>query len=364
MSIPPAVKRIIGYALLSVSLIALLRWAVLAVQTGSPWDSEPYLWALTIVAFVFGLIWSIPPMEPDEDRAKRYRKRMILIFLAFTIGSALLLLTAHILLTQPPLPSVRTYAPVMIVMSILGYAVCYFFFFRYAEYLTRSFSLSTILFIMGMVLAPVGAVDTYNGFVQKVEVLDSGGDLEKAASDFVSFKNLKLDRSRWLAETYAWHGENKKYHAEFRALIPVVTIPSDTVYRVWIDLFYTKEINDTLKDDEKKKLRDAFDQSCGKRVDAFNADSVVFYDQTFMSGKRVLETNKYPAVKGTVLLAPRYSDLASVQTDSLYTMLGLYVVLCAFFWGTSSGMFDSANEREERRLARKGRLEKASEDKQ
>jgi hypothetical protein len=334
-------KFIVGATLMAICGVAILCWFYLSTKSGSILDSSPYLLVLTPFLFFIGLwlLGAANPEKKDSNFIKIIRRRMILLYLIVTLGLTSLILVFHVVSDKMPTPPGKSYAAVIIFLALISYALCYWLFIRKAEYRDKSPLLMPFFFLIGAILAPLDAVDIYNEFSQKIEILESVRDIEKAHSDFLHFKHLELDRERCLD---GWWDRNNKTDVEYRGLLPVVTHPSDTLYRVWLYLQYFKSFDKTLSKSEHDKLRKEYSESSWKAIREFNPDSVVFFGKSSQEGKMVFETNDYPIPNSVIFLRPHRESFSSykVEASGLYSKLGIYTFISLFFWLISTGKLD------------------------
>lgn len=331
-----------GTGLVIVAGSAILWWFVSAVKSGSPWSSSPFLWFLTLTGFFVGMsmIASTRPLEKNKPLARKRKNQVMLVYLILSIGLSLIFLIAHVSLNKKLLPAGQTYLPWMILLSLISYTVCYWWLVREADYRDYNPLTVPVLFMMGIAIAPLAAINSYNESYQSVPVLTSTRDIFTTRSNLVKFEKIKLKLGETLTWTREWTGEDEDFHADYYGLIPVFIDSASSWNTVWIDFRFTQELKKMTSPEDRNVLIKAFYRNCEAKVNAFDPDSVVVYDQSLQRGMPALDENNYPVSVDTVFLQPLYEEQSPLFADSLFSTIGLYVLISTFFWAAASGRFE------------------------
>jgi hypothetical protein len=311
------------------------------MESGSIWSDSPVLLVLTPFFLFIGL-WLLGETKAETDKSviAGVRRRMILVYLVATLGLVMIILFVHELSDEVPPPPGKSYGPVIVLLALLSYAACYWFFIRKGDYKDRSPLLMPFFFLAGAMMAPIDAVDIYNVFSQRVEIVESGKDIENAQSDFIKFDNLELDRNRVLVWWWDHHDKKDSCNVEYRGLIPVITQPGDTLYHVWVDFIKYRTFARFSPDSTQQK--EEFEHRYHEVISHFSPGNVAFFDHSARDGMKVLKASEYPSREPLIFLQPHHEPLSSYQTmkSGLYNKVGLFLFISLAFWLISSGKLD------------------------
>jgi hypothetical protein len=329
----PTFKRLAGLLLTGFSAVALFNWVIASLQSDNPWYSASFLWMGTLLTLLLGLIFLVSSLSKVKDvvALMTVRKKLIRAYLYCALGVSVLLVITQYVLSDKRLPSPQAYVPIIILLAIIQVTIVYVKYIRKVRFSYKAFVFVPLLFLIGNVLAPFLVITLFNDLVQKVQILESGEAIIHAESNFLKFKDLKLDVDRTLIWTQNWDGK-EWYRTEYDVLIPVVTHPRDTLYNVWIEISFSEKFSGQLPADSLQKLTMSFHEKCHQNAVHFDPDRVTFFDATFKEGEKVLAINQYPIVKGAILLRPQYRNLTVAEAPLITPMTILLLIISAGFW--------------------------------
>jgi len=331
-------KRKLGIALVIISLVAVAVWVVQAYQAKRMVGS-PFAWAAFLIAFFWGTMLAAGKADAGEQTAKRTRRWLIVVYLAIAAALSLIFLGFHWLTAERPLPPAQSYSPFILVATILSYPLYQFGWARRAGLQGMAGVLSPVLYLCGIVLAVLIALDYYNMKNDQVEIIPSPANLDLAKSNFINFAKIEISPDEALR--YDYHVDDRKgnfHKVTYKVNIPVLTGRQDTLYDLWIAIEFKTSFNKNLPDDSIVGLERIFFANCRSKISMFKTDSVLFYDRSKLDDREVLRKREYPLVLESRVMLPVYRPLDDyVGTRTVEFLVG-FIIITLFFWGSTTFM--------------------------
>lgn len=325
-------KRKIGIGLMLATGAAVAGWAMEAINQ-KEFVGSPFLWAVVLVLFYFGLYMTGASLDAfDKTQSAPMRRRMILIYLAFVGGLGLLFLSFHSATARHPMSPAQSYAPVLVLASLISYVPFYLRWVVKADISGRSALMVPILYFLGAIITPLAMIDIYNDLMEDVMQVNSPGDISGAPSNFVTIKNLVAEPPRFLEYTYHGNDRNKNHDVEFYGLVPVMTGRQDSFFDTWIEVTYKTSYPTSLADSTLERLERQFFANARQRIREFSIDSVVFFDHSKLDNRLVLRKNNYPLIDEALVIKPVYTSLRDYRGGQYNGYVFMWVLIAAFFW--------------------------------
>ncbi len=316
--------------------VATIAWAITTFQAKELVGS-PFVWAGVLIAFFYGLYLVSVGMHGEvvAMSPRGLRKRLILVYLAYSWSVGLLFLSFHILLAKHPMPPAQSYTPWMVLAAIFSYVPFYLYHAKPAKLDGRSVVAVPIVYMVGVLLTTLMSIDLYNLQVEKVVTVGSVRDIRKAPSNFLLFRSLEIVPRQSL--TFDYHETRDNSHTvTFYGLIPINTQRADTLFDAWIQVEYVERYDSDQSDSDIRSQEAKFFASCREKILGFAVDSVKYFDHSKLDNRYVLDKNNYPVIEGAIVLEPVYQPLEQHGKSKLINYFALLVITSLIFWGISA----------------------------
>jgi hypothetical protein len=269
----------------------------------------------------------------DKATQKVIRKRMILVFLGVSFGAALLFLSIHTLLNIHPLPSSRSYVPFAAAAAMGIYIPVYLKWVRRAGYKWRSIFIVPLLFVLGVIFAPVASIDIYNNLHDEIQVVASGKEAMTAESNFIQIEKPVLQNAYKLFWTNHWFNHDPEQHGvECWGLIPIDTGRGDTLFTLWIDVRTSEKFSSQLEKSALNQLEEDFFRNSEEQLNIFNGDSILFFDRSKQDARKVLVSSNYPLTDQSIILKPVFQAFENYRSGNVTEYAATFFAIVLFFW--------------------------------
>lgn len=316
--------------------LATIAWAFRTFQAKELVGS-PFVWAAVLIAFFYGLYVVSKGMQGEvvTMSPQGLRKRLILVYFAYSWSVGLLFLSFHILFAKHPMPPAQAYTPWMVLAAVFSYVPFYLNHAKPAKLTGRSVVAVPIVYMVGVMLTTLMGIDLYNLQVEKVVTVGSVKDVRTAPSNFLLFRSLEIAPRQSL--TFDYHDTGKNGHTvTLYGLIPINTQRADTLFDAWIQVEYLERFDSDQPDSDIRSQEAKFFASCREKILGFKVDSVKYFDHSKLDSRYVLDKNNYPIIEGTIVLEPVYQPLEQHGRSELRNYFAVFVITSLIFWGISA----------------------------
>lgn len=324
-----------GLLLVGITLVSCTGWVVQSYQAHELVGS-PFFWAVILIGFFVGLRMAAG-VTNNNTPLPGLRKKLILYYLAIGGGMAVAFLLIHIVMGKRPLVAAQTYTPFVLLAVLISYIPFYLLWGCRSGVAKRSSVLMPVMYLTGIALAPIAAIDLYNQAIDQVEWVESPRQLSEAKSNFIQFRKMDIRPDKTIYDEYHKDVDKGSNHrVTYQALIPVNTERQDTLFEVWIPVEFYEIFNNNMDEDSLIAREQIFFAMSRDRIQLFSTDSVVFYDKGKQRGYERLNEVNYPLAQQSIILNPVYKSLKEYQTGEILAYLILLGLSTLIFWAVTT----------------------------